>query len=377
MVATAFLDKLVSANYPDYKKSRSLYVSSVTLKSSKEGWMNRSGLSYHLIDRYISTLKTPERIATFTSAEMVNAYVNNQKISIKMKFTNAAFWDVLEYDFLEGKAYTAQQIDGRERVAVISEKLKNAYFGTQVKAVGKYIEADNVKYRVSGVVRNVSVLIESFSGDMFLPYTIMKADYRKVELMGSFRIILLARSAAEVPNMKEEYNQMLRKVPIGDKQFDILLVPADSGLESFTRGYSMGDDSGVAKMISVISVLVFIFLLLPTINLVNINITRIMERSSEIGVRKAFGASSGTLIFQFLVENLILTFIGGLLGILFSILAIYGINHSDFMAGVDLSFNLVVLCSSIVACIFFGLLSGVYPAYKMSKIHIVKALKAS
>ena len=61
-----------------------------------------------------------------------------------------------------------------------------------------------------------------------------------------------------------------------------------------------------------------LFMLLPTINLVNINISRIMERSSEIGVRKAFGASSSTIIGQFIVENIFLTLLGGLLGFVLS-----------------------------------------------------------
>ena len=55
-------------------------------------------------------------------------------------------------------------------------------------------------------------------------------------------------------------------------------------------------------------------MLLPTVNLININVSRIMERASEIGVRKAFGASSRTLVGQFIVENLILTLVGGAVG---------------------------------------------------------------
>ncbi|TDO20651.1 ABC transporter permease [Pedobacter duraquae] len=376
MVASAFLDKMINTNYPDYKRDRSLYITTVTLKSSKEGWMNRSGLSFHLINRYISTLKIPEKIAFFSSGQIINSFVHNQKISIEFKFTDANFWDVLDYRFLEGKPYTAAQINAAEHVAVISEKLKAAYFGADTEAVGKYIEADNIKYRVSGVFKNVSSLSHHFSGDMYLPYTVAKSDYKKVELMGPFRVILLAKSASDVPKMRAEYDQMVRKVPTGHKEFDVHTVPADSGLENYTREFSGGEQSAVGKLIIILSILVLVFLLLPTINLININITRIMERSSEIGVRKAFGASSKTLVVQFLVENIILTGIGGILGVIFSLLVLYGLNHSEFMSGVDLSFNFVVLSCSIIACLFFGLLSGVYPAYKMSKMNIVKALKA-
>jgi len=60
---------------------------------------------------------------------------------------------VLNYDFIEGKPYTKQQIDGGDHVAVISESLKKDYFGDEPSVIGKYIEADNVQYHVAGVVK--------------------------------------------------------------------------------------------------------------------------------------------------------------------------------------------------------------------------------
>jgi putative ABC transport system permease protein len=117
-------------------------------------------------------------------------------------------------------------------------------------------------------------------------------------------------------------------------------------------------------------------MLLPTLNLVNINVTRILERSSEIGVRKAFGASSKTLVYQFIVENLILTFLGGLIGIVLSIIILQIINSADLIANLELSLNFTVLSIALLICLVFGLLSGVYPAWRMSKLNVVNALKA-
>jgi putative ABC transport system permease protein len=101
-----------------------------------------------------------------------------------------------------------------------------------------------------------------------------------------------------------------------------------------------------------------------------------MERSSEIGVRKAFGASSKTLVYQFIIENLILTFLGGMIGVVLSIVVMYFINDAQFIANLSLSLNFTVLGYAFLTCIFFGLLSGVYPAWRMSKLNIVTALKA-
>src|SRR4029078_13345432 len=114
--------------------------------------------------------------------------------------------------------------------------------------------------------------------------------------------------------------------------------------------------------ISVTILFVLLFMLLPTLNLVNINISRIMERSSEIGVRKAFGASSRTLVYQFIVENIILTFFGAVLGIGLSLIFLQVINGSDLIANLHLTINFTVLLYSLIACLVFGLLSGVYPA---------------
>lgn len=376
MVATAFMDKVISPDYPDYKRERSLYVATMEFKNTKEGWLNRSDVSYYFFDHYVSTLKTVEKMAISTNAKASNAYVNNKKIVIKYKYTNADYWNVLEYKFLEGKPFGQQEINNAEKVAVISEETKAAYFGDAKTVVGQYISADNVNYRVIGVVGNVSETLYSFAGDMYLPYTVSKENYKRAELMGGYNAVLLAKSKADVPKMQKEFDQMMKRVPI-PKEFDKVYSNADSFFASMTRRIAGdGTNNGLTVVVSILSVFVLLFLLLPTINLVNINITRILERSSEIGVRKAFGASSKTLVYQFIVENLILTFLGGFIGLLFSFLAIYLINDANLISNMRLSMNFMVLFYSLVACICFGLISGVYPAWRMSKLNIVKALKA-
>jgi putative ABC transport system permease protein len=377
MVATAFLDKLLSAGYPDYKRDRSLYVSTMELKNTKENWINRSDVSFYFLNHYVSTLKTIEKMAISSGTKASNAYVNNTKIVIGYKYTNGDYWNVLEYRFLEGKPYNQSQITNAEHVAVISERTKKAYFGDKAKVVGEYISADNINYRVVGVVANVPEIRDKLAGDMYIPYTLSKDDYDRVELLGSFNAVLLARSKEDVPKMKAEFEQMMKKVPSPTKEFNKVYCNADYYTESLSRTIAGGGtDSGLKGLILIMSGFVLLFLLLPTINLVNINITRIMERSSEIGVRKAFGASSKTLVYQFIVENIILTFLGGIIGIVLTAIAIYFINEANFIDDLNLEINVKVLFYSIITCLFFGFFSGVYPAWRMSRLNVVKALKA-
>ena len=130
-------------------------------------------------------------------------------------------------------------------------------------------------------------------------------------------------------------------------------------------------------MIAAIIIAMILFMLLPTINLININVSRIMERAGEIGVRKTFGASSWTLVGQFIVENVMLTLFGGVIGFALSRFALRFITESGWFPYAEFHLNHRIFLGGFVLAVFFGLLSGVYPAWKMSRLHPVQALKGA
>ncbi len=319
-------------------------------------------------------MKTPEKVGIASIFIPTNAYVNNKKLVVDVKFTNADFWDVQEFEFIEGRPYTTQEIANADRVAVITEQTKRDYFG-EGSAIGKFIETDNVQYRVTGVVKNVPITIIFSYGHMYLPYTLSKTEVDNKGFDGRYSAILLAK--ADIPKLQEEYQQVIARLPLKELDFDKFLSYADTYLTSFTRMVLGRDEgSGMNKFILFVSLFALFFMLLPTLNLININISRIMERSSEIGVRKAFGASSRTLVYQFIIENIILTLIGGILGIVFSAIIIFLINNSQLLPHMYLTINFTVLAWALLFCLVFGLFSGVYPAWWMSRLQVVTALKA-
>lgn len=377
IVLTAFIDNTISAGYPQAKRDRSLYISSLRQENSEKHLLLSGPPSYYFLEQYASTLKTPEKVAIVSSFTATNAYVNNKKLVINLKYVNAVYWEVTDYEFLEGKPFTKQQIDNADKVAVITEGTRKQYFGDVTGVVGKYIETDNVQYKVQGVVKNVPITTMFDYGDVYLPYTVSKSDYRNKQLGGNYYAILLAHSEADLPKIKAEFASVVSKISLTNKEYDVFRCYADTYLDSIIRQiFGSGSESGKSVALLVVGVFLSIFMLLPTLNLVNINISRIMERSSEIGVRKAFGASSRTLVGQFIVENIILTFIGSVIGIVLSVIILAIINNSQLIPDVSLSVNLHVLFVSLLICLFFGLLSGVYPAWRMSKLHVVAALKA-
>jgi len=375
LVLTAFIDKVVGDNYPDKKRDRSLYISRI----SQEGKdvMSSGPPSFYFLDHYVRTLKTPVTIAISSGFNGTNTYVNNKKIAVNYKYTNAEYWDVLDYNFLEGKAFNKQQTANAEKVAVISADMKKEYFGDVPTVVGLYIEADNVKYRVIGVVQNVPITSYMTYSDIYLPYTVAKdGGYKSNKgYQGGYFGILLANSSSDADKIHNEYEQIVKRLPPEQKMFTSVSSHADTYIRSYV---DTGDDrhSGVFIAVTAISIFAFILMILPTMNLVNINISRIMERSSEIGVRKAFGASSKTLVYQFIVENIILTLLGGVIGIIFSFIVLQILNSAHLIANLELSINFTVLFIGLLVCLVFGLISGVYPAWRMSKLNVVTALKA-
>lgn len=379
MVLTSFYDHLIGANYPDVKRDRCLYVNVLVQKNSKTNSTSMGPVSFHFLNTYVRTLKTPEKVAISSMFSPTNTYVNNRKLLLRLKFANAEFWDVLEFDFKQGKPFNASHIAKGEFVAVITQETQKQYFGNEQDVVGKYIETDNVRYKVMGVVRDVPITRINSHADIYVPYTLPKSNYQNKGYGGSYTAIILAKSRSDIPRIKEEFAHMMTRVPIPNpKEHDQVICHADFYLASFTRTLFRDNDSdGRGFFFIVVSIFIILFMLLPTINLVNLNISRIMERSSEIGVRKAFGASSGTLVIQFIVENILLTLLGGIIGICISLVIINLINTSGWLPYADLSMNMKVLSVSLILCLFFGFISGVYPAWRMSKLQVVDALKAS
>src|SRR6186713_2039533 len=235
IVMAAFVDKVATDNYPDRKRDRSLYISSLEERGHKGGNTSSGAPSYYFLRHFGHSLKKPVEMTIFSGNYSTNTYLNNRKVGINYKYTDAAYWTVLEHEFIEGKAFTRQQVDNRDPVAVITEDMKRAYFGNLPSVVGQMIEVDDVKYRVTGVVKNIAATTYIFYEDVYLPFTMSKADYKDRGYQGHYMAILLARSSADVGAMQQEWDQMIKKIPMENNQFDELFIHADPFILNYVR----------------------------------------------------------------------------------------------------------------------------------------------
>lgn len=376
MVATSLLDHILAPMPPEVYPDRMLVVSRANLRGPHANWNGMPG--YKLLDRYARGIEGVERLSIFTVQMSVYAYPDGQKVALFLKRTDAEFWHVLKFDFVEGGPFTSDDVGEARFVAVINEATRDRVF-RGATSVGRTLEAGGQAFRVIGVVRNVPILRFNPFADVWVPLTTMKSADYKDELMGGFNSIALARSREDIPRIKEEFWSRLRRAELPDtRAFDRLVSSMETPLEAIaskTFGRGGEEESHPERLWAVLAAVGLSFMLLPAVNLVNLNISRILERSSEIGVRKAFGAASGTLVGQFLLENLVLTVLGGAIGFLLAGLGLAALTATGWIPYANLQMNYRVFAWGLGLTLFFGVLSGVYPAWRMSRLHPVDALK--
>ena len=328
-----------------------------------------------MLSEYIQKLKTPELFSIASLPQSVNSIVGDKKITNNIRYTDANFWEIVNGDFMYGKAYGKTDVEKANRVAVIDASFAMDVF-SRVDVLGEWIDLEEQQFQVIGVIEDISELQSPVHASVFVPITTTQDDLNRKELVGSYIGYALLKDNDDTMAMEAEWAKLKKTIVFPNPDFDQLTcLPRD--LKDIFAGefmHSKADEKNTAEFFLVLIVVLILFAALPTLNLININISRIMERSSEIGVRKAFGASSSVLIRQFLVENLVLTLLGGILGYLFSLLAMELIAHGDLIGGVRMHMNLNVFLICFFMIIVFGVFSGVYPAWKMSRTPVVNAL---
>ena len=377
IVITSFVDHTFGPVTPEKKLDRTLSVTMSILKSKSGGMAAGPLFSPYFLKRYVKSLITPELISLSSFHNPIITYKNNRKFNFALKFVDGEFWQILDFEFLEGQGFSTEDVEMRNPVAVISKETRDKYFEGE-PALGKTIKADGQNFRVIGIVENVSLLRIMPYSDIWVPLTYTKDDLNKICIMGGFPgwyAMILARDKSDLPIIQREFNKHLLEVEFPEGRWVSVNTGANTYAEAITRSLFRQEGDTKSPLLIFIFVLMFLFMLLPTVNLVNINISRILERSSEIGVRKAFGASSITLIWQFITENVIITLIGGAISLFLAILVLMIINDSGMIPHLHLTLNYRVFMVSLVICLCFGLLSGVYPAYKMSRLNPVDALR--
>jgi putative ABC transport system permease protein len=378
MVITALLETAFWPSGVEGKSERFLQVYGMRNESADHHSVRTTQLGFKAIDKYLKPMAGVERVSAFTTPASVSVYQGDRVSELQMRRVDADYWRILDFNLLAGRLPNADDESVGRFVAVINATTAHRLFG-DAPAVAQRISISGQMFEIIGVIEDV-IHINAF-GDIWAPlYTFPSGTWRD-ELTGNFAALLLARQPSDLPRIQREVERIAKTFVTEDPhEYATTTFWADSKLDLVARellGNKERTDSGGSTLLAWIGIAMLLFMLLPALNLVNLNTGRILERSSEIGVRKAFGATSRQLAGQLVVENVLLCLAGGLIGLALTRVVLWWLETAQLIPYLKVGINPTVFACGMLLAFVFGLLSGLIPAWKMSRLDPVHALKGA
>lgn len=367
---------------PESMRGRMLYVYGTAARGIAGQGTNNGGMSAHVVKECYYTLQTPEAVTAFAAEQRPLSLPEKRLFDeYTVKYTDPGFWKVFDFTFVAGRPFTEADFRSALPAAVLTKRLAAKLFGTE-EAVGKSVVIDYAAYTVAGVVENVSRAAENAFADVWVPYTTNASLMTSVceGIGGDFRVVMLAPSAADKPAVCRELEEGIKRFNAGQQEYTLGLLSRQPfgrweiaiGNNGFWREVTCWDylfDKG--------GLLLFL-LLIPALNLVSVVQSAVQKRSGELGLRRAFGASRVRLILQVLSENMVITLLGGVAGLLLSLLLLYLCKHFLMYGDAELQpgmlFQPVFFISALCFAALLNVLSAWIPAWRISRKEIVSSL---
>ena len=345
---------------PEINRDRMLVIQHGKILNKTEGQGNGSSrLSYPTIKECFYSMQTPEAVTAILpigeQTEFIQTPGSDEVYNGLVMGTDVAFWKIFQFRFLAGKPYTEEEFTSGIRKAVVSESLARRLFNTS-DATGKTFLLNFEEYQVSGVVEDVPSIAQFCYAEMWIPFTNRPSQIQGSKwcdfILGHMQLYILAKKPGDFDAIRREAEENCRRYSANIPQYNFVLnEQPDTVLRAWLRTDSFASPKFMKLFIQIFSV-IFLLLLVPSINLTGMTASRMKKRMEELGIRKAFGAQNRTLLLQILYENLLLTLLGGLIGLLISyglifmlkgwLLGNYDWDGSSLTASIDLSPGMLI-----------------------------------
>jgi len=277
----------------------------------------------------------------------------------------ADFNKIYDWDVKAGRFITKTEVDNFRKVCVIGDKVEENLFSGE-DPVGKYIKMGDQNFKVVGVMEEKKFFEDDWGERVIAPITTIQKRFK-----GNDNIEFLtihAESALKVKEVVKSLKKRLRSMFRYGGEFEVKYLTKEiEKVEKFLV---------IANMI--VGALASISLLVGSIGIMNIMLVTVTERTKEIGIRKAVGARRRHIFFQFLIESVVLTGFGGLIGVIFGIFLGQGIaaiiahySKNEFLSVVSIN----AMIAAIIVSSVVGIVSGVWPATRAARMNPVEALR--
>ncbi|MDX2252523.1 MAG: ABC transporter permease [Nitrospira sp.] len=283
--------------------------------------------------------------------------------------TTPVFPDVRNWPIAEGNFFTQSDLDTAAKVALVGKTVAQNLFEPGEEVVGSEIRIRNVSLRVIGVLASKGQSVTGQDQDDFvvLPFSTAERKVFGTKFLGTVGIILVATHtqqdiAAAVDDIKDLLRARHRLHQAEEDDFTIRTM------EDIAKTMAGTSRTMMLMLMSIAS----ISLIVGGIGIMNILLVSVTERTREIGLRMAVGAKRRHILLQFLIEAIIMTVIGGLLGVA---AGIGGARLLTTIVGWPAIISLQALAAALLFSIAVGIFFGLYPANKASKLNPIEALR--
>ncbi|MDR2408565.1 MAG: ABC transporter permease [Bacteroidales bacterium] len=303
--------------------------------------------------------------------ESVNAEINGKFKPLSANFTNADYFTVNRFDFVEGRGFDQEDITNRKQYAVITKRIADKYF--QQNAMGKKLIVQEVEYQIIGIVDNyASALNPHENANIWLPYIFNKfvpsCNY-------FYSIDILFASGMPAGVMKENLFQSLSQY-FHTKNLDVDLNKNTVCTIQEEKLSLLGGN----RFTYGIAIIIVLLLTIPAINIMTINLSNTYNRVPEIAVRRAMGSGKLASFMQIIIENFIIVCFSLIIAFILIFPVILLIENLFFNTDsvpllTSMAIRFPVLCITLLLAVVYTLLAGSVPAYTVANKNITAILK--
>ena len=289
--------------------------------------------------------------------------INGQETDVAIIGTDRYYPMVRNLDLLAGRFFDAEDVQQRHRVALLMQKLAKRLFGSQEGAIGQTIKLHGLQFTVIGTFREKTEsfnLSELTGENVLIPITVLKY-FAQIERIDP--LYVQARSAGEVDSLTTAVRAILegRHRPGARYSVDNLSAILDAA-------------KNIATVLTAVLVVVSaIALIISGIGIMNIMLVTVTERTREIGLRMAVGASRRDVLEQFLTEAVMISMGGGVAGILIGVAIPLSIRF--FTDDVQIPISPVSIMVAFTVSLVVGLVFGILPANRAARLNPTEALR--
>lgn len=379
----------VAPVYPESHRLKTYYLKYVENGEKGSERKNINNPSYPLYRDYLSKLKNVLIVSACSNGweNYVQIPGEEREVEVAVKGTDTAFFRLYEYDFIEGRPFTDEEYDAGVFTAVISDHLATELFGKDKDIVGNMVSVDYQEYRICGVIREGSQLLPDSYAQIIYPLsTVDDYDVEYRPFVGGLYVTFVSDDGDA---LKKEVDEIARRFNNSNDNYEVsfLDMPHSHVFEVFNPHPLRGTVS-VMAIVKKNLIVLLVLLLVPALNLSGLISSRMDMRSSEIGIRRSFGGTKCQLLKQVLWENLLLTMIGGAVGLLIvwgSLLSSSGTlltlldesyqEVSSFNLTPEILYAPAIFIVAFVMCVVLNLLSALVPAWLSLRKSVVDNIR--